>query len=1013
MSYERRESPNFRRGRDGERPRAVVVHTTDGTFEGAASWFARAESGVSAHYLVGLGGRVVQFVDEADTARHAGRVLDPTAELADGAGADGVNPFTIGIEFEDGGDPAAVARDAAQYAAGARLLAEIAARWGIPLDGEHVVGHREVFAAKLCPGNLDVGRLIDEARRLSEGGDTGPSIACLLPARDAAGDLPGYLDSIAALGASVVALDDGSADRTAELLDRSPFVEVLLRNARREGYAGWDDGENRGRLLAAAAELDPDWILFLDADERVDPDDALALRRFLATDALPGVAYGIELYRDWEGLVVPEPSHVFRLFAYDPDHELRPGRLHFNPVPIQIPAGAWIRTTIRARHIDSPERLDLRRRKYAEADPGARPPGAQAALLEPPAGPLGPWLPRPAHAPVLSGAAVSERGDAGPAAGPRTGDGGLVCLLPARNCAGELPGYLDCVGGFADRVIALDDGSTDDTPAVLEAAPLVERVLRNPRREGYAGWDDAANRQALLDAAIEAEAGWVLFLDADERLDPDDAAALRSFVETDADASCAYGFRVHRMVEGGGYDRADLWVYRLFSPRPGQELPSETLHLVPVPTSIPRGLWQKTTIRIQHYAGADEQRRAARLRKYEEVDPAGRWQRDYAGAILAEGRPRRWLRRPADFPVLADPAQTGVVLDLEEVDPGAPVLSAIVIATDDEETIERSVRAVVEQDCPLAFEVIVVVSGSPATAVIVRDRFGEAVTLVELDERVPPGNARNAGMRVARGEYVSFPGSHVEIAAGSLAHRVRAHEQGWAMVTGSIVNGNRTPAGWASYFLDHSSALPGRPSGELAGAPAHCSYVREFVDEVGGFPEGVRAGEDTAVNNLLWRRGHRAYREAAIQLTHRSPCSTLPALFRHHFARGRAFGRIMRSDSRGDRSRGKFGRYRYLLLHYPRARLANTDTRVTEWGGELAGDYRRVRRLVIAGIAAASAGVWFELLFGRRRSLPGEQVRQSDRRQRPVPKVPEDLRQGLEGDPAASLVEEQDRPRLS
>jgi glycosyltransferase involved in cell wall biosynthesis len=989
-------------------PCAVVVHTTDGTFGAAASWFEQERSGVSAHYLVGLDGRVAQFVAESDTAKHAGRILRPRAAIAAAASGEGVNRFTIGIEFEDGGDPLGVERPAAQYEAGAGLLADIASRWKIPLDRDHVVGHRELFAGKECPGNLDIERLIELARGFAAETESAPRIACLLPARDAGPDIPGYLESVAGLGARVVALDDGSADDTAALLDASPAVDVLLRNPPREGYAGWDDGENRRRLLDAAVQVDPDWILFLDADERIDPDDALALRAFLASDALAGVAYGLELYREWQGRVVPEPTYVFRLFAHDPDHELRPGRLHFNPVPIQIPTGAWIRTTIRARHLDSPDRLERRRRKYAQAHPGSRGPGATPDLLEPPPGPLAEWTPRPPGLPVIS-SAIAARETSG-AGAPHEEDATapfLACLVPMRNCAEEIPSYLECVAEFADTVIALEDGSTDDTGALLEASPVVSRVLRNPPRDSYAGWDDRANRQALLDAAIEAGAQWVLFLDADERLDPVDAAALRSFLESEVDPGAAYGFRVYRMSgTSGDYDRADLWVYRLFAPRPGQRLPEGTLHLVPVPTAIPRERWHQTTIRIQHFGGADEDRRHARLRKYEEADPEGTWQRDYAGPIFAPGRLRQWRLRPPEFPVLADPAGSGVPLDLEALDDEAPVLSAIVIATDDAETIEASLRAVLEQEVPGRFEVIAVVSGSPATAGVVRDRFGEEVVLVELPERVPPGRARNEGLRVARGEYVSFPGSHVEIAPGSLAHRLRTHEEGWPMVTGSIVNGNPTPAGWASYFLDHSSALPGRPSGELQGAPAHCSYVREFLDEIGGFPDDVRAGEDTVVNHRLWRRGHRAFRESAIRLTHRSPCTTSWKLIRHHFLRGRALGRMFREEIAAGRTR-RLGLCRYLV-RYPRFRLSSTDFRVSEWGGELGGEYRRVRRLVVVGIWAAWVGTCLELVIGARRSTGGKQLGHGHRVEPLNPQVVDDRRERANGRTAA-IVQEHDR----
>ena len=55
---------------------------------------------------------------------------------------------------------------------------------------------------------------------------------------------------------------------------------------------GWDGAANRNRLLEAAALLEPDWVLSLDTDERIPPADAAALRAFIETEALPGLAYG-------------------------------------------------------------------------------------------------------------------------------------------------------------------------------------------------------------------------------------------------------------------------------------------------------------------------------------------------------------------------------------------------------------------------------------------------------------------------------------------------------------------------------------------------------------------------------------------------------------------------------------------------------------------------------------------------------------------------------------------------
>src|SRR5712692_9911289 len=156
----------------------------------------------------------------------------------------------------------------------------------------------------------------------------------------------------------------------------------------------------------------------------------------------------------------------------------------------------------------------------------------------------------------------------------------------------------------------------------------------------------------------------------------------------------------------------------------------------------------------------------------------------------------------------------------------AGLISAIVISRDDGTRILPTVRSVVEQRCDEPLEVIVVTSGTGDAAALVRRHFAN-VTVVELEHPALPGEARNAGLSLARGDYISFPGSHVELPQGSLAARIAAHDLGYAMVTGSIVNGTDTPAGWASYFLDHAWYMSGRPSGELSGPPAHCSYMRE------------------------------------------------------------------------------------------------------------------------------------------------------------------------------------------
>jgi LCP family protein required for cell wall assembly len=542
----------------------------------------------------------------------------------------------------------------------------------------------------------------------------------------------------------------------------------------------------------------------------------------------------------------------------------------------------------------------------------------------------------------------------------------LVCLLPVRNGQLDLPGYFESVRRFADAVVALDDGSEDSTQEMLAAEPLVRVLLTNPRRAGYVAWDDSANRNRLLAAAAELEPEWVISLDGDERIDAGDAAALQAFLEEDALPGLAYSFRVYRMIgDLSHYDESEpLWVCRLFAYEPDQRFPDTRLHLAAVPTSIARRRWIRTTLRIQHLAGLSEERRIARFQKYAEADPDNEFQKDYAHLLSQPLDLRKWEARPHDLQVLFDaPAP---VAGRSEDDFDAPVLSAIVISRDDGSSIERTVRSVVEQKCHEPFEVIVVTSGKGGAAQFVRENFPE-VQLLELSkDGVLPGVARNAGLRVARGDYVSFPGSHIELPAGSLAARIRAHNLGYAMVTGTTLNGTPTTAGWANYFLDHGTVLPGRPSEELIGPPAHCSYRREALLEAGGFPEDMRAGEDTVVNRHLWQLGYVAYRARDVHLIHYSRCRTIRRLVRHHFQRGRASGKILLEEY--GRVRPVRRHLRWLLGYVPR-RVSSTTESVRHWGGHLGEFYRRAYPLVVLACAAAWLGIWTVLLRPRPRRL--------------------------------------------
>ena len=151
-------SGNFQKGRPtGFRPEAIVIHLIDGSFAAGDGTFLDPNSHVSAHYAVSKAGVIHQYVDEHDTAFHAGVIVNPDWPLLKKNAAKAfINPnyYTIGIEHEGHvGD----VWPQEQLQASATLVGQIAARWDIPLDPLHVIRHHQIRASKTCPGNFMAG----------------------------------------------------------------------------------------------------------------------------------------------------------------------------------------------------------------------------------------------------------------------------------------------------------------------------------------------------------------------------------------------------------------------------------------------------------------------------------------------------------------------------------------------------------------------------------------------------------------------------------------------------------------------------------------------------------------------------------------------------------------------------------------------------------------------------------------------------------------------------------------
>ncbi len=146
-----------------------------------------------------------------------------------------------------------------------------------------------------------------------------PRVAVVIAARNEEADLPATLDGLIGqtyAPAEIVVVDGGSTDRTREVIDaRAPRVRRIDEPPLPPGWVG----KNWGCATGAQATTS-EWLLFLDADVRLEPGALAALldrTRATGSDLLT-VAPKVEMVGFWERVVLPFMVQLILLYFRAP-----------------------------------------------------------------------------------------------------------------------------------------------------------------------------------------------------------------------------------------------------------------------------------------------------------------------------------------------------------------------------------------------------------------------------------------------------------------------------------------------------------------------------------------------------------------------------------------------------------------------------------------------------------------------------------------------------------------------
>ncbi|MET9375117.1 N-acetylmuramoyl-L-alanine amidase [Streptomyces sp. NPDC002992] len=111
--------------------RQIVIHDTEGGYDGSLAALTNPAVPGSAHYLIRASdGLVTQMVENKHLAWHAGNWTQ--------------NMHSIGVEHEGYAIKEGSWYTEPQYESSAALVKFLAAKYGVPLDRDHIIGHDEV-----------------------------------------------------------------------------------------------------------------------------------------------------------------------------------------------------------------------------------------------------------------------------------------------------------------------------------------------------------------------------------------------------------------------------------------------------------------------------------------------------------------------------------------------------------------------------------------------------------------------------------------------------------------------------------------------------------------------------------------------------------------------------------------------------------------------------------------------------------------------------------------------------
>ncbi|MBN1468002.1 MAG: glycosyltransferase, partial [Fusobacteriaceae bacterium] len=185
-------------------------------------------------------------------------------------------------------------------------------------------------------------------------------------------------------------------------------------------------------------------------------------------------------------------------------------------------------------------------------------------------------------------------------------------------------------------------------------------------------------------------------------------------------------------------------------------------------------------------------------------------------------------------------------------------ISCVVIGLNSSKTIFDCLKSIKNSNYKGDIEIIYVDGGSTDNSVDLAKRIN-GVKVVQLKQENPtPGRQRNAGWKIAKGNYVHFFDGDIVVKKNWIKEAVRAiNEKNKILAVCGIRREKFPNKNWYHFITDLEWD---NDIGEVEYSGAEILVKRSIIKEVGGYDANIIAGEDPLFSFRIRQKGYKIKR---------------------------------------------------------------------------------------------------------------------------------------------------------